>query len=43
MVTVVVDARAGVDMTPGASRAALEAMARAGVRLVSGDDLLSAL
>ena len=40
-VTVVVDAIAGVDMTPGASKAALEAMTRAGVCLVSCDDVLS--
>jgi nicotinamidase/pyrazinamidase len=40
-VTVVVDAIAGVDMTPGASKAALEAMTRAGVRLAFCDDVLS--
>ena len=42
-VTVAVDAIAGVDMTPGASQAALEAMARAGVRLVACDDVLAAV
>ena len=41
-VTVVVDALAGMDMTAGASQAALEAMARAGVRQASCDDVLSA-
>ena len=40
-VTVVVDALAGMDMTAGASQAALEAMARAGVRQASCDDVLS--
>ncbi len=42
-VTVAVDAIAGVDMTSGASQTALEAMARAGVRLVSWVDVLSTI
>lgn len=41
--TVVVDAIAGVDRVPGASQAALEVMALAGVRLVSCHDVLSAM